>query len=132
MHKKSPSKIWRNSQHKYRLVGNKSKNTHKDYYPPVKVVPGTIDSNFEYQELPEKGKLVTWSIVRVAPNGFEGNVPYVIAIIELENGERLTSQVVDIEDFDKLNKGDALYPSFRKIYEDGKDGVIHYGLKWSR
>jgi hypothetical protein len=73
---------------------------------------------------------VTWSIVRVAPEGFENQTPYAVGILELENGQRLTGQIIDV-DYNSLKKGDTLFATFRKIYEDGDKGVIEYGLKWS-
>jgi hypothetical protein len=130
MHNKSPSKIWRKKQNKYRLTGSKSHETGKTYYPPRHFEADSMNRKFDPDNIPEKATLITWSIVRVAPKGFDAQTPYVIAILELENGERLTGQIVDIEDFNILNKGDTLYSTFRKMYQDGEDGVIHYGLKW--
>ncbi len=129
MYRKSPSKIWRKRKSKYRLEGNKFGSD--QYYPPVNVVPGTLNTNLKPVTMPQKAKLVTWSEVKVAPEGFEGQTPYAVGILEFDNGERLTGQIVDV-DFTSLQKGDVLYPTFRKIFEDGDDGVIQYGLKWSR
>nr|MBP9759461.1 OB-fold domain-containing protein [Candidatus Dojkabacteria bacterium] len=92
---------------------------------------GNAENKFTSVKYKKEGKLVTWSVVNAAPNGFEDIKPYIIGIIELEDGERLTSQIIDIES-NELQKGDILIPTFRKIYEDGKDGIIHYGLKWMK
>lgn len=130
MYKKSPSKIWRKRYNRYQLAGSKFKSG-KVYFPPRYVEFETGDTNSELEVISGPAKLVTWSIVYVAPYGFEKNVPYAIAILELENGERITAQLVDIE-FDKLQKGDLLYPTFRKFYEDSDRDVIEYGLKWTK
>lgn len=130
MHRKSPAKLWRKSKNVYRLVGNKSLSSGKEYYPPINYEEGN-DKGFADIEMPPKAKLVTWSIVRVAPSGFENQLPYAVAIMEFDNGERVTGQIVDT-DIHLLQKGDILYPTFRKMYEDGHDGIIHYGIKWSK
>jgi len=65
-----------------------------------------------------------------APNkGFEEYAPYIIGIIELSDGERLTTQIVNI-DFKDLKYGMRLQACFRRIYVDGDKGIIHYGLKF--
>jgi len=131
MYQKSPSKIWRKRKNIYNLIGSKSKKTGNVFYPPIRFEQEVNNIDFEEFEFVQKAKLVTWSIVRSAPAGFENFVPYVVAILELENGEKLTSQIVDV-DVESLGKGDILYPTFRKIFEDGNAGVIQYGLKWTK
>lgn len=113
------------------MGGSKSKTSGKTYYPPVLFEEGNKNNEFEVFKYKKVGKLVSWSSVSATPNGFENIKPYTVAIIELEDGQRLTSQIVDIEE-NELKKGDILVPTFRKIYEDGEDGIIHYGLKWTK
>lgn len=55
--------------------------------------------------------------------------PYAVAVIELEEGAKLTSQLVDT-DVDNIEIGDDVEMVFRKIREDGEDGVISYGYKF--
>lgn len=131
MHRKSPSKIWRKFQNRYSLEGVKSEISGKTYYPPVLFEAKNTENKFSIKKYKKIGKLISWSVINSTPNGFENIKPYIVAIIELEDGERLTSQVVDI-DSKELKKGDILLPTFRKIFEDGKDGIIHYGLKWTK
>lgn len=50
-------------------------------------------------------------------------------MIELEEGAKLTAQLVDC-DVDNLEIGDPVEMVFRKIREDGEDGVISYGFKF--
>ena len=54
---------------------------------------------------------------------------YSVAVIELEEGAKLTAQLVDC-DVDNLEIGDPVEMVFRKIREDGEDGVISYGFKF--
>jgi uncharacterized OB-fold protein len=48
--------------------------------------------------------------------------------VELENGVRITTQVVDC-DPEKLEIGNSVKLIFRKIQKEGKTGIILYGYK---
>ena len=83
------------------------------------------DREFQFQG---KGKIVSHTIIRTAPEGFEINAPYAIAMIKLEEGPTITGQVIgNIKD---VAAGKKVKTVFRKMYEDGPDGQIFYGLKW--
>jgi len=80
-------------------------------------------------KLSGKGEIVTYSIIHVASDQFESQVPYPIAIIKLDEGPMITSQIVDcnIED---IKIGMKVHSTFRKIQEDGYMGAIYYGYKF--
>jgi uncharacterized OB-fold protein len=75
------------------------------------------------------GKLLTYTIIRVAPGPFCDQAPYAVGIAELDDGVRLTAQVVDC-DFAALKVGLRVRTEFRKVSEDGEAGIIHYGYKF--
>jgi hypothetical protein len=56
-------------------------------------------------------------------------IPYIVAIIQLEEGPRVTGQLVDC-DPSQIKIGMKVQSCFRKIREEGKSGVIHYGYKF--
>lgn len=74
-----------------------------------------------------KGVVESFTIVYNAPAGFEDHVPYILALIKLENGEKVTSQIVDS---DKVEIGSKVEPCLRKIYTDEDYGLLHYGTKF--
>lgn len=76
-----------------------------------------------------RGKIYSYTVIRVAPEGYEYFVPYVLAIVELEEGARITGQVVDT-DPESVKIGQEVELVFRKIYEDNPDGLITYGFKF--
>lgn len=76
-----------------------------------------------------KGKIHSFSIVETPTDDFKTIAPYAVAIIDLEEGARLTSQLVDC-DLNEIEIGDPVEMVFRKIREDGEDGVISYGFKF--
>jgi uncharacterized OB-fold protein len=82
----------------------------------------------EPYRLKRRGKVLTYTVVHVAASGFEDQVPYVLAIVELEDGPRLTTQIADCN-HDEIKIGDEVEIVFRRMGEEGQDGVIYYGFK---
>ncbi|HXW99504.1 MAG TPA: OB-fold domain-containing protein, partial [Methanomicrobiales archaeon] len=72
--------------------------------------------------------VVTHTVIRSASEQFENTTPYVLAIIELDEGPRLTAQVVAKPE--EVAVGTRVRPVFRRIMADGESGVIHYGTKF--
>ncbi len=76
-----------------------------------------------------KGKIISWTIVRVPPHGFISDAPYVVAIVETNTKQKLIGQVVDVFD-KKINTGDKVETIYRRQKRPDKEGVIYYGLKF--
>lgn len=74
------------------------------------------------------GTIISWSLIRVPPDGFSEQAPYPIAVVELVNGMRITAQVVDWER-DVLKTGQKVKTVVRRTIETTQDGVIPYGIK---
>jgi uncharacterized OB-fold protein len=47
----------------------------------------------EPAEVPGDGALISWTTIRRAPTRFKGQAPYVIAVVELDSGLRLTGRI---------------------------------------
>jgi hypothetical protein len=56
--------------------------------------------------------------------------PYVMALVTTTEGPILTGQVVDVTP-EEVHIGLKVRATFRKLREEGKAGVIHYGYKFS-
>jgi len=83
------------------------------------------------RQLSGRGEVVSYTIIHVGPEDFEEQVPYPIAIIQLEEGPRITGQIVDIEP-DEVKIGMKVEGTFRKIQQDGRTGAIYYGYKFRK
>ena len=75
------------------------------------------------------GTVVSSTVVHQAQSGYEMFGPYCMAIIELEEGPRLTSQVVDCDPI-TVKPGMKVKSVFRKLGEDSESGILHYGTKF--
>jgi uncharacterized OB-fold protein len=125
-------RFWREIPQRYNLIGNQCGACNTIYFPPrescLKCRRRSMDK-MRPAKLSGKGKVVTYSIIYVAPEHFEGQVPYPIAIIELNEGPRITAQIVDC-DIKDIKIGMKVESTFRKIQEDGYIGAIYYGYKF--
>ena len=128
-HRSSIPLYWRLQSSKYRMVGSVCRKCSTHYFPPKPLCPTCRrKGKVEAMKFSGKGKVVTYTIIRAAPEGYEKQVPYAIGVIEMDEGPMIAGQVVD--DIKELKSGARVRTVFRKIYEDGEGGVIHYGLKW--
>jgi len=113
---------------RYRLEASRCKKCGAVHYPPRLVCPECKGREFEATVLPSNGKLVTYTIISVGPSQFSDQVPYALGIVEMEGGVRLMAQVVDVP-LEKIAIGMPLTLEFRKLYEEGKAGIVCYGHK---
>jgi uncharacterized protein len=125
----TPSRHWREIPQRYRLEAAKCKGCGFVAFPPRVVCPDCGGRAFASVKLAGAGKLLTHTIIRVPPQPFEDQAPYAVGIAELDDGVKLTAQVVDC-DFAELKVGLRVRLEFRKISEDGNAGAIHYGYKF--
>ncbi len=73
------------------------------------------------------GRLVVWTKIFVAPEGFEHQTPYLVGIMQFDN-QRLPLQIVNCEEKDlKVNM--KVITVIRKIGKAKSEDVIEYGLK---
>jgi uncharacterized OB-fold protein len=124
------AQVWRRIKSIYNIIGNRCKTCGTYYFPPRPVCPKCRRKGdlveYQYKGL---GKIHTFSIVRQAPEDFKRQVPYVIAQVELDEGPRLTAQIVNV-DPDAVFVGMNVRSCFRKITEYGLSGIIVYGYKF--
>lgn len=128
--KESISLTWRRIPERYRLLGVKCVTCGKAYFPRREICPKCRrKGKFEDIQFSGKGKVYSFTEVHVPPEGFKEQAPYVLAIIELDEGARLTAQIVDAKEED-VKIGDKVEVCFRAIQRDDPEGLIHYGFKF--
>ncbi|OGU86347.1 MAG: transcriptional regulator [Ignavibacteria bacterium RIFOXYC12_FULL_35_11] len=113
---------------RYRLEAGKCQKCGEVSFPPRLVCPNCKSQEFETVRLNDEGKLLTYTIIRVASDKFFGTTPFAVGIVELNDGVKLTTQIADV-DFDQLKIGQKVKLVFRKIQDEGKSGLHCYGYK---
>ena len=131
----SIARFWRETPRRYNLGGSKCTNCGTVYFPPRTVCPEcthhrqSIEKMVPFQ-LSGEGEVLSYTVVHEPAEGFEMQVPYVVALVKTTEGPMLTGQVVDI-DPPEVRIGLKVRATFRKLREEGKAGVIHYGYKFA-
>ncbi len=121
--------FWRLRKSKYRLLGTRCAKCSAVFFPPKIFCPtcrrkGMIE-DFQFSG---NGTILSYTIIRSPPQGFEKSAPYAVAIIKLDEGANTSGQIVNR--IDNIEIGQRVKPVFRKMYQDGDDGLIHYGIKY--
>lgn len=119
----------REIRQRYRFEAARCRACDKVSFPPRRICASCKAAAFDPVTLPDEGTLVTWTVIRVAPKDFALQAPYVVGIVELEDGVRITAQIVDCRP-DELDFGSSLRRVLRRLRTEGDDGIIHYGYKF--
>jgi uncharacterized OB-fold protein len=70
----------------------------KFWFPPSKSCPHCLSGDFSFQAVSGRGKVYSFvTFHRVYHPAFAGEVPYVVALVELEEGPRLLSNIVGVK-----------------------------------
>lgn len=80
-----------------KLLLQRCKDTGKAYFPPRPFSPYTGSRDVEVFEASGKATLFSYVINHRPAKGFEDEAPYAIAVIELEEGPRMMTNIVDCE-----------------------------------
>lgn len=128
-YKSSVPLFWRLKRSKYNLIGTRCKTCNQVFFPQKVLCPDCRrKGSLEEFQFSGSGRIVSHTVIRVPPEGFEKYTPYAVAIIELDEGARISGQIVG--DVDRVESEKRVRTVFRRMHEDGSGGLIHYGLKW--
>ena len=82
---------------KNKLLGLKCKECGAITVPPKMACVKCASSDMEIIELKGKGKIQTFTTVNVAPEGREPEVPYIVVLVELDEGPWIMGNLTDID-----------------------------------
>ncbi len=121
---------WRRFKERYRLIGSRCDHCEKCFYPARVICPGCRrGGHMKEIKFSGKGKVHSYTIIRVPPEGFREYIPYIIVIVELEEGAKVLSQIVDCEPKD-VKIGMRVTSCFRRIRTENETGLVLYGFKF--
>ncbi len=124
----SSPKYWREIPQRYRLEAGKCTGCGKVYFPPRLVCPECKGREFETFRLAGTGKVATYTVIHVPATQFSDEAPFAVGVIQMDEGVRITSQIVDC-DLASIRIGQPVRVEFRKVQEEGKAGILCYGYK---
>jgi uncharacterized OB-fold protein len=119
-----------------RLMGTVCKSCGYSTFPPRADCPECMSGEFEFKEWSGKGTIYTLTKIDAAPTGFEDEVPYTVAVVDLEDGGRLLGWIGEtISESDaKIGLDVQVVP---RIFEDIEPIKVFYtveqaGTTWGK
>jgi len=95
--------------------------------PPKGVCYSCGGNEMEWAKVSGKGRLISYTVIHVAPEQFQEEAPYYVAIVELEEGTRITVRLLGLDpnEPEKVHLGMPL-----KIdYQTGQNGRVYLGFR---
>lgn len=123
------SRHWRLQEQRYKLVGETCDSCGVKLFPPRDVCLECEAPAKELYTFVGTGEVYSYTTIYDAPQGFEHNAPYTVALIKLDEGPIVTAQLTDIDE-SELAIGLPVEMVTRKLHADGNEGMIVYGYKF--
>jgi len=86
------------------LIGRKCQDCGETFFGVPQFCLKCTSANLNPAELTGEGVVTTYTIVRQAPPGWQGDVPYLLATVRVPEGPSIASEVVDCAE-EKLKVG---------------------------
>jgi uncharacterized OB-fold protein len=67
-----------------------------------------------------RGKVASYTVIRYPPKGFEGQSPYIVALVDVENGPRVMARINTSPD--NVQIGEEV------LFQGSTDGRLEFGL----
>jgi uncharacterized protein len=120
---------WRTKKQRLSLTGEVCPHCNAKLFPPRDVCPhchGPAKTPFQFRGT---GEVYSYSTLYSAPQGFESNLPYTVALVKLDEGPLVTAQLTDVET-EQVYIGMPVEMVTRKMREEGDAGLILYNFKF--
>ena len=122
-------RLWRTQRARYALEGVRCTACERITFPPRDYCPACSSESVVAQPLAGRGKVYSYSTVYQGPKGFAEYAPYVVALVELEEGPVVSAQLTDM-DPSEVAIGLPVEMVTRRLREDGPKGIVVYGYKF--
>jgi uncharacterized OB-fold protein len=103
------------------LIGGRCENCGMLQFPRREVCPACQHGLVAEVALPVNGVIFTFTIVRAAPPGYLGEIPYAYGVVELAGGLRVTATIL-ADDLGTIRIGDSV--AFDLIRLSGGDQPV--------
>jgi uncharacterized protein len=68
----------------------------KIHLPPRPICANCLSHDFEWIKISGKGKLLTYTVISIAPQQFQALTPYAVGIVEFEHGVKLPGMIQNL------------------------------------
>jgi uncharacterized OB-fold protein len=87
-----------------------------------------MSGDFEFVEISGRGQLNTFTKIVAAPTGFDDLAPYIVGVVDLEEGGRALAWFGDTVDEDEIEIGMKLQ-IVPRIFEETEEIKVYYSLE---
>lgn len=121
---------WRLKKQRYALVGEVCDHCDAKLFPPRDICTDCGEEAKTLYTFSGKGEVYSHTTVFDAPAGFEESTPYTVALVKLEEGPLITTQLTDLED-KQVEIGMQVEMVTRKLRSASDErGMLIYGYKF--
>ncbi len=118
------------------LMGSKCKSCGTTSFPPRADCESCMSGDFEFFEVTGKARLHTYTKIVAAPTGFEDAVPYIVGVVDLDEGGRALAWFGETIKEEEIAIGMELQ-MVPQIFEELEDIKVYYSLEkpgttWSK
>ena len=124
------ARSWRQQPTNLRLVGSLCPSCGALDFPERIRCARCGAGSLENHRYSGRGEVITFTLVYEAPRGFADQVPYLAALVRLEEGPMVAAMLTDVDPED-VAVGMPVRMVTRRISADGETGPIMYGYKFS-
>jgi uncharacterized OB-fold protein len=118
------------------FMGSRCKDCGATSFPPRADCESCMSGDFEFFEVSGKGKLHTFTKIVAAPTGFEDVAPYIVGVVDLEEGGKALAWFGDsiAEEEIAIGMDVQIVP---QIFEELEEIKVYYSLEqpgttWSK
>jgi uncharacterized OB-fold protein len=111
-----------------RLMGSRCTKCGATSFPPRADCEECLSGDFEFVEISGRAELHTFTKIVAAPTGFEDVAPYLVGVVDLEEGGRALAWFGDTIDEDEVEIGMELQV-IPQIFEESEEIKVYYSLE---
>lgn len=125
-------RTWRLKQQRYALIGEVCGECDTKIFPPRDLCPECGRQAHEPFKFSGKGKIYSFTKVLEAPQGYEGQTPYYLAMVTLDEGPMVTAQLTDFDrgHEPKIGMKVEMVTRLLKVHGSDERGLFAYGYKF--
>jgi len=111
-----------------RLMGTRCRDCGATSFPPRADCGSCMSGEFELVEMSGKGSLLTFTKIVAAPTGFEDVTPYIVGVVDLDEGGRLLAWIGETIEEEEIEIGMGLQV-VPQIFEELEEIKVYYSLE---
>jgi uncharacterized OB-fold protein len=111
-----------------RFMGSKCKKCGATSFPPRADCEVCMSGDFEFFEMSGKGTVHTYTKIVAAPTGFEAVTPYIVGVVDLEEGGRALAWFGETIPEDEIEVGMEVQ-MVPQIFDELEEIKVYYSLE---